>query len=106
MEIHSSMAPAAILPLGRLGVLAHRRQRRMYRITTRRWEAAAQENFNLDLRFFSSYGNHKDTETQWGRSNRGTDIEIRLLISLSVPESSSIATSPLSFLTYVTKETT
>jgi len=28
---------------------------------------------------------HKDTETQRGRSNRGTDIEIRLLISLSVP---------------------
>src|SRR5262245_27819608 len=64
MEIHSSTAPAAILHLERLRVLAHRRQRRMYRITTRRWEAAAQENFNLDLRFFSSYGNHTDTETQ------------------------------------------
>src|SRR5215831_17877274 len=39
---------------------------------------------------------HKDTETQGGRSNRGTDIEIRFLISLSVPESSSIA--PASFV--------
>src|SRR5215471_12794292 len=35
--------------------------------------------------------NHQDTKTQRGRSNRGTDIEIRLLISLSVPELSSIA---------------
>src|SRR5262249_49561569 len=40
---------------------------------------------------------HRDTKTQrhkGGRSNRGTDIEIRLLISLSVPESSSIAPAP------------
>ena len=29
-----------------------------------------------------------------GRSNRGTDIEIRFSISLSVPESSSIAPAP------------
>src|SRR5262247_2834072 len=36
---------------------------------------------------------HKDAEGR--RSNRGTDIEIRLLISLSVPELSSIAPAPL-----------
>src|SRR5215475_8473644 len=36
-----------------------------------------------------------NTKTQEDRSNRGTDIEIRLLISLSVPESSSIAPVPL-----------
>src|SRR5262249_56161028 len=36
-----------------------------------------------------------DTKEQGGRgSNRGTDIEIRLLISLSVPELSSIAPVP------------
>src|SRR5262249_20287648 len=97
------MAPAAILPLGPLGVLAHRRQRRMYRITTRRWEVAAQENFNLGLRFFSSYGNPKNTETQTERSKTGTETEIRFLISLSV---SRIAPVSLWFLTYVTKETT
>src|SRR5262249_16796613 len=36
---------------------------------------------------------HRDTK-KGDRSNRGTDIEIRLLISLSVPESSSIAPVP------------
>src|SRR5262249_53994870 len=39
-------------------------------------------------------GTTKTQRHKGGRSNRGTDIEIRLLMSLSVPESSSIAPVP------------
>src|SRR5262249_19305205 len=45
----------AMSHLERLRVLAHRKQRRMYRTITRRLEAAAHENFNSDSRLFSSW---------------------------------------------------
>src|SRR5262249_13416611 len=48
---------------------------------------------NETLHSFLQVKKHRDTKGTG--SNRGTDIEIRLLISLSVPESSLIAPGPL-----------